>query len=344
MNLKKKLNLEMLRIIACFFVIVNHTIDQVFLSKTPSITWFISLIYFFMSKIAVPLFVMISGAVLLGKQETYKELFKKRILRIILVIIIFSFINSLVFNGKLPADIISFLKHIYIQPTPLAYWYLYMYLGLLVMLPIIRKMVSNFENKDYIYFSIIWAIAIGIMPILNKYYNIEYPTYFFEIPIFSGYIIYFILGYFIENKLEEKYINKKIAIILSIFSIICIALSVILTYYEYIYNNNSYLFMDNIKFITVAVPTIGVFYLCKYKILNKNSNIFEKTVTIIGSCTFGIYLLSEIFVQKLKPIYIYLIEYINPIISIIIIEISIFILGFIITLILKKIPLIKKLI
>lgn len=43
---------DILRILACFLVIVNHTNSEVFLGMNPSLTWALSLAYFYFSKIA----------------------------------------------------------------------------------------------------------------------------------------------------------------------------------------------------------------------------------------------------------------------------------------------------
>lgn len=71
--MNRKVYLDFLRILACFLVIVNHTNSDIFLNSSIGITWFVSITYFFICKIAVPLFVMISGAVLLGKKDSYKK-------------------------------------------------------------------------------------------------------------------------------------------------------------------------------------------------------------------------------------------------------------------------------
>ncbi len=65
----RKAYIEFLRILACFLVIVNHTAHSIFLLINPSLTWFSSLTWFFISKIAVPIFLFISGALLLKKQD-----------------------------------------------------------------------------------------------------------------------------------------------------------------------------------------------------------------------------------------------------------------------------------
>lgn len=70
--------LDLLRIIACFLVIVNHTNSVIFLGSSPdSLDWYVSLTYFFISKIAVPIFFMISGYLLLKKEDNYKKAFRE---------------------------------------------------------------------------------------------------------------------------------------------------------------------------------------------------------------------------------------------------------------------------
>jgi surface polysaccharide O-acyltransferase-like enzyme len=72
------IHLDLLRLIAIFLVIFNHTGERgyiLFISKMGSP---ISLLYMAASvfcKIAVPLFFMISGALLLKKEESLKQLF-----------------------------------------------------------------------------------------------------------------------------------------------------------------------------------------------------------------------------------------------------------------------------
>ena len=71
----RRISLEILRIISCFFVIVSHTngylLDEI--SKGEGM-WFLAIAYHILSKIAVPVFFMISGALYLNKEHSYKEM------------------------------------------------------------------------------------------------------------------------------------------------------------------------------------------------------------------------------------------------------------------------------
>ena len=128
----------MLRILAAFFVIVNHTNSSIFLSTEPSPVWFASISYFFTSKIAVPVFVMIMGALLLDKEDNLKK-YLSRILRIVAATAIFTVIMHLVSGGGLSAKAII-NQVLASSHTP--YWYLYMYIGLLIILPVMQKMAK----------------------------------------------------------------------------------------------------------------------------------------------------------------------------------------------------------
>ena len=110
---------------------------------------------------AVPLFFMVSGALLLGKNESGKDLFQKRILRMILVIVIFSFLYymKLVLKGERPFAPFSFLLSLPTDLVYLPYWFLYSYLGVLTILPILRPLAQNMSKNTFWYLIILLDIA-----------------------------------------------------------------------------------------------------------------------------------------------------------------------------------------
>ena len=130
MERKRTYFLDLLRIIACFLVIVNHTNSTIFRESTPdSRRWFLSLAYFFVSKIAVPLFFMISGYLLLNKTDSWKKALG-RVLRIGVVLIGCAVIYS-AYNNLFVRDAFvwkNFLADIVLVPQRVpsnALWYLY---------------------------------------------------------------------------------------------------------------------------------------------------------------------------------------------------------------------------
>ena len=86
---EKKTYLEALRILSAFFVIFMHLPASSYFLNANGISRFIAIIVSIIIRISVPIFFMISGALLLDKQEDYKTIIKKRFLRICGVIFIF---------------------------------------------------------------------------------------------------------------------------------------------------------------------------------------------------------------------------------------------------------------
>lgn len=336
-NIKRILYIDFLRIIACFLVIVNHTNSVIFLHSTPSsCLWWLSVSTFFVSRIAVPIFLMVTGATLLNGNSNYKTTFK-RVFRMITILLIFSFlyysrkaIRSHSFSIK------TFLMDIYNKPITNAYWYLYLYIGILLMIPFLQKFVRNLQKKDFMIFFIISFLVYGIWPIIIRFYPALAFNKNFQLPLFEINICYLLLGYYISNY-SQKY--KTSIFISSIIFIVCLLINVIMTYFEYLNNQESYTFFSNREFFFIAIPSICVFYLCR--IINWGG---QNYINTIGKCTLGIYLLSDYFIGVFNPIYQIMNKMMPVWLAMLFYQCMIFGTGLIITWLLKHIPVIKKLI
>lgn len=83
---QKKVYFEFIRIIACSLVLFNHTTGYHLYSMTSGVKQYIYMCLAMVTKINVPLFFMISGAVLLDREESIVTVFKRRVFRIFLII------------------------------------------------------------------------------------------------------------------------------------------------------------------------------------------------------------------------------------------------------------------
>ena len=325
-----------------FFVIVNHTNSDIFLSTTPqNLIWFVSLTYFFISKIAVPIFFMISGYLLLNKIDSYKKCIQ-RIIRIVIVLIGCGFIYAIYNTYHIDPNpsFISTIKRfcdVYVALPSNSLWYLYAYLGILIMLPFLQKMVSLMTKRDYHIFFAVSVLFFSILPILTHYSYLINVNSNFELPLFGGYICMLFIGqYFARFGIQKTRIGFCVASVLFVAMII---FNVIATYFEYQKSSSDYLFFDNRTFFPILLQSVCVFYLVSFAKISEKP---AKIVSYIGSCTFGIYLLSDMGIGLLKPIYVIISSYTPRFFAVIIFEICIFIICLIAVVILKKIPYIKK--
>lgn len=163
----KKLYLEIIRVIAIFLVIFNHS-DAFKLplqSDSCSLLNTAELLLSMCDKVAVPLFFMISGALLLAKEESIQTLYRKRVLRYVIVIILIQIIQHLYAHFAFGVTLSQrmFIHNCimgWTAPLPkgtanLTIWFLYAYLAFLVLLPFLRVMVKHMKNELFIYLFIL---------------------------------------------------------------------------------------------------------------------------------------------------------------------------------------------
>lgn len=130
--------LDFIRIIAIIAVIVIHVTAQNWYNiALNSTTWTIFNIYNSIVRWAVPILVMISGALFLDKQIDLKKIYQKNIARIIISFIFWSLIYAIIDYSKGYA-LKSVFESILIGHYHM--WYLYMIAGLYILVPLLKKL------------------------------------------------------------------------------------------------------------------------------------------------------------------------------------------------------------
>lgn len=139
-NSVKKVYLEAMRIIACALVIFNHTPGFGLYNNSDGAMQVIYLCLAIITRINVPLFFMISGSLLLRKNEEWTFVFKRRFLRIVFLLIIFNFALmtickawSIRDGNEYDFSFIHLFRGVINNEMNGSgpYWYLYSYLGIL---------------------------------------------------------------------------------------------------------------------------------------------------------------------------------------------------------------------
>lgn len=332
--------LDLLRIIACFFVIVNHTVPIIIRDHEPSFSWFASIAYLFCSKAAVPIFLMISGYTMLNRQDSNVKSFF-RIFRYGCTLVLFSgiyFMNQYL-AGKWPLNVRFFLERFLGGWITNAFWYMYLYLGILVMIPFLQKFVSVLSQNDYLIFFVLSSLYYSVWPIVLHYFPEWQITEYFSLPLFNSYIAILLLGYYFRNYCRPSGCWR---IPCAVGYIGSVALNVILTYSEYLRNNGeSYFFYDNRVFFPILLGAFCLFGLISTVQMQESA---RRVVTFLGGLTFGMYLLSDMMIDKLEFIYLWLIQHhIHQLAAMLIYEMSVFAACAAITYFLKKIPVLRKL-
>lgn len=302
----KRLDIELMRIIAVFFVIFNHTGKTGFfffsLYDVHSMQYWIYLFISIFCKLSVPLFFMISGALMLNRQgESIKRIWVHRVFHISVVLGIWSFFYYLAAVKHGNYQWLSFFSRLYDSNWNFSYWYLYVYIAFLISLPLLQRFAQSLTDKEYMYMFFVYIVFAMVIPsaqyllfqgrhVLNGNLSIGW--------LMSSIVIFPLTGYFLSFR-KKDFWNEKRIMILWMINIATILLSSYLTYYRarimgVCDEGHSQAFHSTF----VLINCVAVFVTCQY--LNEHSTFLEKLakpVTSLGGCTFGIYLL-HVYIMK----------------------------------------------
>ena len=261
MDIEKKrfTDIDVMKVFAVFFVIFNHTGDNgfsLFIRYDPRTVPFV--FFLFLSvfcKFAVPLFLMLSGALLLSKEKLELKYVLKRILKVVLVLIVFGFIRSwaeryrsifreiyapheystfdYVINslkhGKYPGNTCaSLLKRIFTGDYVPDFDFLYIYLQYLFVLPVLFAFSGRFQKWHFYGLSAAAVFFCGILPCLTFYFTKDPSAGFpdFMRRVFLCFVP--VLGYYVEFKMKD--VSNKGIIALWGVNVLTIGISAYLTY------------------------------------------------------------------------------------------------------------------
>ena len=154
---KRNLGFDVIRIVAILCVLYNHreAFSYYTIVPTGSVRYCLLVSLSVISRCGPPLFFMISGVLLLDKEESFSTIIKHRLLRIIIAMLVLSIYAKLFWPVAKGLSVFS------IFATRLN-WYLYAYCGYLLMLPILRIIAKNITIKQAKYFLLITIIVYSI--------------------------------------------------------------------------------------------------------------------------------------------------------------------------------------
>lgn len=313
---RKKVYLEVMRIVACALVIFSHTSGFAFILLSPH-SAFMQWPYLaiaMITRINVPTFFMISGALLLGKKSDYGDIIKRKIPRMAVVLLVFeTFVYSFYFitghNEKTESFRIGHLLYGFFSNDLnecYPYWFLYAYLGFLLALPLMQCIAAYLQKKDFIVLIAIHFAIKTFIPIVNLFLNEagkeciviseDFSVPFAAIKAF----FYPLIGYYLDHAVDIRAMGAKTVRRLLYIAFAGITISCCCTYWE---GRHLGFFTENYAELFDYVSAAVFFVVIKYisyrfslKERKKGKKVaVRQAVCLIGSATFGIYLFDPLF-------------------------------------------------
>jgi len=350
-------SVDLIRTIAMVGVILLHASGQWLITSkemtqlTPlGITsWAIVDFYQTIGVIAVPLFLMLTGALLLQPEKHYENLrvfFKKRWVRIGLPFFFWAavyfvwdfYVQNLPFSlGVITQGI---LNGAYSQ-----FWYIYVLVGLYLLTPLLRAFLASADRALIKYFATLWLIGAAILPFFSLLTPFRLNSNVFVI---SGFVGFFVLGTYLTTvKIRRS--------TLWIFMILGIALTTLGTYVLAVSGGAKMYFFQEYISPTVILAAVMMFLLLlniKPLTVQKEINptkpsIGRKLTKVISKNTLGIFFIHVMVLESIQNGYFgfALNRYtLNPIIEAPLMTVIVLFASLAIILLLKKIPYMNRLI
>ncbi len=306
--------------------------------------WWIGNFFNSITRFAVPVFLMLSGATLFGRSESYFEFIKKRYSRIL-----FPFVFWIPFyyifrwwalndshKLKFQDNIWEWISTIFIsEGISKHFWYIYMILFLYPFLPFVSNYFKKTKKKSLIIILLIWLIItqISLSNNLNPYnWSGKYIEKFTGYLYYLGYIIW---GYFLKTIIINQ---KQLKFILILF-FLSILVPFCGSYLMSVHSGKQNLQLYSYLHLNTIVQSISIFIV--FKKINITNTYFTRIIQTLSKYSYGIYIVHIMVLGILWNNGIYWrIAY--PLFSVAILTIIAILIPISVLFVLDKIPFFKK--
>ena len=316
---------DALRALAIISVILFHIFMQVRgivapYYGTPSLNWWITDIIGACFRCGVDIFLMLSGALSLGRVWDIRSFLGKRLPRIALPFVFWGVLLSVLlvsismiwpkfFHTLDTFTIMSFLQYLFNSfmsqnPGFTQYWFFWMILGTYLIMPVLNKWLYNCDLSEVEYFLVIWIVTC----LCDYTIMTPFPV---KLTYFTGPIGMVVLGYYLRHT-ERKIFNNPYYSLL--FVIIGAALLIFSSYC--LSDTTNVAFLERYS-VLYALFVTGIFTLYKnaskfnihIKFLENPDGIFRKSIFSIAKYSYGIYLLHRAVLVLLYALFLNVVRF-----------------------------------
>lgn len=304
---ERRTEIDLLRIAACFSVIMLHCSAQHWydLSVWDS-EWIICNTYDAVFRFGVPVFVMISGALFLNREGEIdlRRLYRKNIFRLVTAYWFWSFLYGLwdcrIWFGNEGVIWKDYVMEFLLGRGHL--WFIPMLVGIYVILPVLKGWTDHAPRRQIEYFlGLFLVLQIGVCTLEI----LEIPTMakiilgFINVPLVCSYVGYFILGYYMKKYPLSARCQKWLYVLGGMGILGAIAVSTLVSVHRGTANAAAY---DSFSLFTLLVSA-ALFLLFQERVsMKKWGNISQKLIRELSMNSFGVYLAHFGIMEALQTV------------------------------------------
>lgn len=291
----RRYDYDVLRVCSMLGVIYLHVAAGALRSLNYPALWNFSNFFACLSTPAVPLFFMMSGALLLKEEKTadLRLLFRRRIPKVLVPLLTFSAVTLLysVVRGN-TAGALTSLSRLLNTPVSVPYWFLYALIPMYLISPMLKKMADGLTDSHWNYMMALWVVFTLGLYTIRTFVPAEYELVFTDhwtlnLNMIGGYLGYFLLGAYLER--WEKLPSRKV-----LAGIITVMLTVSVlgtwwdTYDKVMYSDR---FTNYLTLFTFLLSS-AIFLLCKSCLRGKEER--GRLLPLLSGLSFTVYLIHPL--------------------------------------------------
>ena len=270
-------NYDLLRGISCISIVLLH-IAALYTEQEDIYTHYSALEFSFcdflqiITRTAVPCFVMLSGAFILGRKKLdISSFYKKSIIKLGIPTVVFSLIFIAVRLLTKTSVKTVFIDTINGKPNG-HMWYMFMLAGLYLISPFVYYLKEAVSDRAFIIYTV---IAVVLSSIVHFTCQLIWPVMFLE------YIGYFMAGYCIRKKAARIRIAWPVLLILSFVFLLLTYFLNELSFYGGYYSSKLYRNPDFPTIIAASLLWFAAFSKIKVEHISKLMKMIVETSMII---------------------------------------------------------------
>lgn len=234
---------------------------------------------------AVPLFVMVSGTLLLDplREISLRRLFRHYVPRVLAALLLVSFL-AWGFDAWLLGQLspLAALKALYTATGWSHLWYLYLLLALYLLLPFYRMIALKADRTEMRYLLILQFLFLSLLPLLNTLTGVKAGFY---LCVSTIYPLYFFLGFALyQRSIQIRWIPAALLFLLSTGGLVFLSLRAGVDEFSSLSK-----LLSNYAFFPVILQAASLYSLLLYWEPGENS-FLVRLVDFLDRHSFGIYL------------------------------------------------------
>lgn len=291
--------MDLLRVVACVFVVMVHVSAMEWSNvSVKTAAWQTMNAYDCIGIMGVPLFIMLSGALMLRADYEISILkVLKKVFHLFIICHVWLLMYNMVSFVRAGYTLNAYyMKEYVILPTIRGQgiyhmWFLPIMMILYLLIPVLKSAFS--EKKICEYYLMLYCI-IGLM--IPTAFLFEFPFKYLILdfynrtsyPMLTGYIGYFVAGHYIHSFMEPLTDRRRRMTIAAV--ILCCMITITVCGYDALQKDAPSIILNNPLTITDFISTVGIYALFRNAGYRQEGKSSPKWLVVLSKLTFGIYL------------------------------------------------------